>query len=253
MKGRLHGVALLSGLVVAVLLPRQGAAQKTAAELLQKVDAVLTKSNNQYMVWEMTTVEAGKPDRTLTFEATVKGRHWRRMDFLAPADFKGMRLLVRSPTQMYIYLPQFKKVRRVASHVQAQGYLGTAFDYDEAALATYGDLFEAESFADKGSHWNLVLKRKEGETFRHAKIDLDLRKDNYQAVELRYMNEKGQVIKTETRSDFAFSGAYYTPRTVAIVDHTRGEIKTTMVLKKFKIDAPIDDDFFTVKSLQQGE
>jgi outer membrane lipoprotein-sorting protein len=245
--------ALILWTALAAAWPVPAVAQASAAELLQKVDAVLTESNNQRMVWEMTTEETGKPNRTLSFEATVKGKNWRRVSFLAPADLKGMRLLIRSPSQMYIYLPQFKKVRRVASHVSEQGYMGTAFDYDEIALATYGDTFDAESFADKGTHWNLVLRRKPDLEFRYPRIDLDLRKDNLQAIELRYLNDKGQVLKTEKRTDFAYSGKFYTPRTVAIVDHTRGNMKTTMVLKKFDVNVKVGDDYFTVKSLQQGD
>ena len=58
-----------------------------------------------------------------------------------------MNLLIRSPTQMYIYLPSFRKVRRVASHVQEQGFMGSAFDHAEVSLATYSDTFTVSATA----------------------------------------------------------------------------------------------------------
>ncbi len=230
---------------------RAAAAPDDAAALLAKLDAALMQSNNQFLVWEMKSVEPGKPDRVMEFEVHIKGKHWRRIAFTAPADLKGMNLLIRSPTQMYIYLPQFNKVRRVASHVQDQGFMGTAFDYDEVSLAVFGELFAAERMADKGTHWNLVLARKPDQSFRHAAIDLDLRKDGLQPFALRYQNEQGKTVKTESRSEFACSGTFCTPRKVVMVDHTRKDLTTTLTLKKFKMDPNTPDEFFTVRALQQ--
>ena len=58
----------------------------------------------------------------------------RLTEFTDPPEMKGMRILILSPTRMYIYLPAYKKVRRVASHVSAQGLLGPAFASDDLAV-----------------------------------------------------------------------------------------------------------------------
>ena len=53
------------------------------------------------------------------FVSTVKGPK-ALTDFSAPADLRGTRVLVLGRTQMYIYLPAFRKIRRIASHVNQQ-------------------------------------------------------------------------------------------------------------------------------------
>ena len=45
-----------------------------------------------------------------------------------------MKILTRAAQDMYVYLPAFKKVRRLASHVKEQGFMGTAFGHEEMSL-----------------------------------------------------------------------------------------------------------------------
>jgi outer membrane lipoprotein-sorting protein len=238
--------------VMLLVLASSAARAQTPEEMLQAVDRELIASNDQYLLWEIVTVIPGKTDRRMVIEVTIKGQHWRRVEFLEPADIKGMKLLVRSPTQMYIYLPAFRKVRRLASHVQDQGFMGTAFDHDEISLAIYGEVFTAESLADGGDTWVLTLKRRPDQRFHHAGVRLTVTKDRYQPVKIDYLNDSGEVNKVETRESLTCSGSFCTPRIVSMVDHTRGGIKTVMTLKKTKFNTGVPDSFFTVHALQRG-
>jgi outer membrane lipoprotein-sorting protein len=241
----------LSFLVLGISVASATASAKTPEELLAEVDAKLTESNDQYLVWDLVTYEPGKKERKLTFQATVKGKHWRRVDFLAPADIKGMKILIRSPTAMYIYLPSFRKVRRVASHVQEQGFMGSSFDHAEVSLATYSDTFDAVGSSDHSDYFTLVLERKDP-TYPHAKIEIDVDKKTLQVKEGRYFNSKGVKVKTETREKFVCSETYCTPHHVEMIDHTRGDLRSVMTLKKYKTNVGVPDSFFTVRSLQRG-
>jgi outer membrane lipoprotein-sorting protein len=237
--------------LTAALLIAQPMNTKTPAELLAEVDAKLVESNDQYLVWELITYDPGKEPRVIRFQATVKGGHFRRVDFVAPADLKGMKLLVRSPTQMYIYLPSFRKVRRVATHVQEQGFMGSAFDHAEVALATYGDLLHPIAATEHPESYTLVLERK-SHAYPHAKIELEVHKDTWQMFEARYFNDSGIKVKTEKRSGFSCAGKFCTPRRVEMVDHSRNDLRSVMTLKKYETNVGVPDSFFTVRALQRG-
>ncbi len=227
------------------------ACAQSADDVLKALDAELKRSNNQFAMFRMITLESGKSERQIDFQATVKGTA-RRIEFTAPADLKGTKLLFLSATQMYIYLPAFKKVRRVASHVQEQGFMGTAFDYAETSLAVFGEVFAAESVDVKGDSLTLKLRRRPDVDFAHARIEIDMSAERHQPLEIRYFNDKGMRVKTETRRDLVCQGDFCMPREVVMIDHTRSDLQTTMKLVKAKTDPGVPESYFTVRALQRG-
>ena len=225
----------------------------TPDEILKAVDNAVGGMADQYFITEMTTDEPGKASRTLTLEVTIKGSDWRRIEFLAPGDVKGTRILVLSTDQTYIYLPAFRKIRRIATHLKEQGFMGSAWDNDDFSLATYGKVFEAEAVTDHDKYYTLALKRRAGVDFLYPRIEVDARKDGMQPIEIRYFNDVGATVKTETRTVFVCQAGLCIPKVVVIVDHTRADIKTTMTIKDWKVNRGVPDSFFTIRALQRGE
>ncbi|NIM57731.1 MAG: outer membrane lipoprotein-sorting protein, partial [Candidatus Aminicenantes bacterium] len=60
-----------------------------------------------------------------------KGSEKRMIKFLSPADQKGIAFLDLPNDMMYLYLPAFKKVRRIAAHIKNQKFAGTDMTYDD--------------------------------------------------------------------------------------------------------------------------
>jgi hypothetical protein len=216
------------------------------------MDEAMTKAKDQFLVYEIITKEPGKSESRLRFQVHIKGTKWRRLEFTDPGDVKGMRFLVRSLTQMYVYLPAYKRVRRVASHVRDQGFMGTAYSYDEMAIVTYGVAFTGELTGETETRWKMKCKRKPGTTYRYAVLELEIDKKMYQPVVIRYYNEKGVHLKTETRTGWNCEGVACRPIEMKIVDHTRGGMWSKMVCKDWKVNTGVKDSFFTVRSLQRG-
>ena len=77
--------------------------------------------------------------------------------FTAPADMKGTKALVLSPTQMYVFLPAFGKVRRIASSVSDQGFLGMTFSQDDLASQAYNATYEAKIASESATEYHLVV------------------------------------------------------------------------------------------------
>jgi len=230
--------------------PRAQAA--SAEEIVNSVDAKLMLSPSQSFEYEAITKEPGKADRSLVFAVGIKGKEWRRLEFLAPGDVKGMRILVRSVSETYVYLPAYKKVRRVASHVKDQGFMGTAFSSDEMSLAALAPVFTAQLAEETDKAWKLTLSRREGNGFIYPKIMVEVRRDIGQPVEIRYLNEKDECVKTETRLKYSCKGPICTPEVIRMVDHSQGDRTSELVRRKWNPEANLDDDYFTVRALQRG-
>ena len=232
---------ILMGSLLVAASPAQ--AQPSAADILKEVDQIVGGNVDQTMSWDCLTEQGGKEVSRIAFKVQIKGTLWRRVDFESPANLKGMRVLVRSPQETYIYLPEFRKVRRVASHTKEQGFMGTAWDY--------GGVFAPESLVDKGLYWSLQLKRRPDQDFRYDRIELDVRKDMKQPIEIRYFDASGVKIKTEKRSDFVCGYGACSPRTVVVTDHTRGNLASHMSLKDWKANQGLSDGIFTLRALER--
>lgn len=214
------------------------------------VDAAVNRAKTQYLEYEVVNQEPGKSEKKLGLKVYVKGAK-RLTEFLAPADMKGTKILIESPTQMYVYLPAFGKVRRIASHVNDQGFMGLAFTPDDLANQTLAPSYDVTIAGDAGNEQKLVLAAKAGQTVSYPKIEMTVLKDKSVPSELKYYNAAGTHVKTETRSDYSCESGVCTPRELKMVDHSKGGHYTRMIRKEWKVNQTIEDSVFSKRNLEK--
>jgi hypothetical protein len=226
------------------------AEESPGERILRLMDEGITCVKDQMIEFEAITQAPGKEPFTMRLAVYTKGTKWRRVEFLAPGDLKGTRVLVLSPSQMYVYLPAYRRIRRVASHVKGQGFMGTAYSHNEMSLVTYSDVFKGRLLKETDAQWTVEGLLREGQDFQYGRVEFDVIKKKNLPSEIRYFNKKGFRVKTEIRSEYTFQFDVWNPRISKIVDHTRNDMWTKLVRKKFKPNIGLKDDFFTVRKLQ---
>ncbi|MBW2702144.1 MAG: outer membrane lipoprotein-sorting protein [Deltaproteobacteria bacterium] len=225
----------------------------TGEEIVAKMDKFLTQAKDQYFIYEVVTEEKGKPPRQLKFDVTIKGTKWRRIEYMEPGDLKGMKVLVLDTDTIWTYLPAYRKVRRVASHAKAQGFLGTALSHDEMSTVTYGGIYKGKLEKEDDKNWTVLLERREGSGAPYKELRMVIRKDISSPINVEYINDKGEKVKTETRSSYQCkaNNEVCSPRIMVYTDHTRNGLKSTLVQRAWKVNQNVPDRFFTVRSLQR--
>ena len=242
------GGAMLLGLLAA---PAATAGDKTAAEVIALTDEAMTRARDQYFVYDLITYEPGKEPRVLRFSVHIMGDKKRRIEFLAPGDVRGMRFLVMDVDQMYVYMPAYKKVRRVASHVKSQGFMGSAYTQDAMSLTQFGETFTGELVGQDDQTWTLELTKKPDVSYSYPKLVVKIRKDIHQPSYVAYYNDKGVKVRSESREGFQCKQNLCNPRKMTMLDHTRGDLKSVMVQREWKPNTGIGESMFTVRSLQR--
>jgi hypothetical protein len=244
---------ILAALTPCILLLTTTAAgeEATGEQVLRMMDEAMTQAQDQYFVQDIVTKEPGKEPRKMKMRVRIKGKEWRWIEFFEPGDVKGMRVLVRSVTQMYVYLPAYRKVRRVASHVRSQGFMGTTLCHDDISIVTYSPLFTAKLLSENDTHWTIRAALREGKDFPYSKLEFDVLKNNKQPSEIRYFNDKGVKVKTEHRSNYDCQGTICNPKKLRMVDHTRNGMWTEIICHDWKVNTGVKDSHFTVRSLQR--
>jgi outer membrane lipoprotein-sorting protein len=206
------------------------------------MDAVMNKARTLIFDYDIVNKESGKDERTLAMTVKLKGEK-RYTEFSAPADMKGTKVLILSPTQMYVYLPAFGKVRRIASHTKDQGFLGLSFSQDDMATTAYGLLYTGTVSGD-----GITLTPKPGVETPYAKIEVSINKDHGTIAQLKYFNGDGNNVKTETRTNYSCDGDVCTPGELKMVDNVKGNW-TKLVAKSRKVNEEISDDVFSQRNL----
>lgn len=216
---------------------------------LAATEAAMNKAKSNYFEYEAKTSEAGKAEKTVGLNVWMKGDK-RLTEFTSPADLKGTKVLILSPTEMYVYLPAFGKVRRIASHTNDQSAFGMAFSGGDLATQRYSDKYDAVVSSSTDKEVKITLTPKAGQKPDYAKLELTLDKAKNVPTEIKYFNSEGKHVKTETRSGYTCEQDICTPGVLKMVDHTKN-LTTTMTRKKWKVNDSIGDDKFSKRNLEK--
>jgi outer membrane lipoprotein-sorting protein len=227
-------------------------APNARADELAKVDEAVNRWKTLDFNYHIATK---KPDTQpsilkLRMRMRVKdGENQQVTEISEPADMKGTKVLILSPTKMYIYLPAFQKIRRIASHVTEQGFLGTALSQRELSLTRYGTYYKSKKLSEEGEKVKLELTAKNDKA-PYPKIVMVVEKKRWLPLEIRYFNDKGNHIKTEERSDYKCKGEICSPGTQKVSDLT-SKVTSVLQLKEYKMDTTIPEDIFSKRYLQK--
>lgn len=217
--------------------------------LVAEVDGLMNAADDEIFVFAAETLEKGKSPRLIVLKVWTKDG-MRLTEFLEPGDLKGTKALTLSASKMYVYLPEYTKVRRVATHMSQQGFMGMAYGQAEMALSRYGDVYSATTTSEDDTAWILDLTPKPGADAPYPRMELVISKEVKRATVLRYFNASGKLAKTETRSGFECKGKICNARTMRMVDHGKDDLQTTFTLREWKVNTGISKRKFSVRSLQ---
>jgi hypothetical protein len=217
---------------------------------LGKVDVAINRAKTQYLEYEATVKSPDKPDRKVELAVWLKGE-MRLSEFLGPADVKGTKVLILSPTQMYVYLPAYKKVRRIASHVTDQGFMGMHFSQDDLSITHYGKYYDAAIAKQDDKTIDFVLTAKKDTKPPYPKIELKVEKERNLPLEMRYYGESGKLLKTETRGAYACEKDVCAPSELTMTDHGKAGAMTRLARRKWKVNESMSDELFSKRNLEK--
>ncbi len=240
-------------LLIAAMLWSGSAHAEDAASILKNMDEAMNRAEDQVIEWKVVNQEPGKKDpKIMQFTSTVSGPK-ALTSFSAPADLKGTRVLVLTRTQMYIYLPQYGKVRRIASHMTKAGFMGTTFSNDDMSTSRFGDVYSGKvlSEADGKAEMEFTPLPDVEAPYSRALVTVDTKM--YHPLKIQYFNEKDVHIKTETRSDYTCQDNVCLASVMRMEDLTRDGAWTELQRLDWKLNTGVDEDAFTTRSLQRGE
>ncbi|RJO64862.1 MAG: outer membrane lipoprotein-sorting protein [Myxococcales bacterium] len=224
----------------------------TALEILQKMDASISGYQDQEMDNLMTIVDVSGEQKTYEFTVRQKGERMRLIRFTT-GELKGMAVLIEDRNRNYVYLPGYKRVRRVAAHNMSQPFAGSDFTQDDMATTKWADVCTPTIEREDEGYYYLSCPAKPEAKLNYARLAFKVDKKNFWECQVDYYDKDGKLVKVMENSDpFVFEGGLHRHRKVVLRDAITGH-KTILDVKTFKVNQGFKDDQFTVRQLQWGK
>lgn len=196
-----------------------------------------------------------------------KGRSLRasRADKLAdrlfvitePRSIAGMALLSKdvqdAPANQWLYLPAYRRVRRVAVHGAGDAFVGSDFYYADLARVR----IEAGEHTIKGEQivaeraCVLIESRISDSALPYGHTISALDKENALPLRVQYYDREGVLMKIGTIESVEVRDGYPTPLALRMKNEMT-DSESRIVLQSVRYDTDIDDAQFTVERLEES-
>jgi hypothetical protein len=215
----------------------------------------------------LTTSAAGKEPKSKSFSLSRKlvengKRNWTLTRFHAPAEIKGQAILFLERDQdtndVFLYLPTYKKTRRVESASQSTSFMGSSFSYSDISGLNSTDfdhrLLSREKCLD--SRVSLCARiestpksKAVSERTGYSRLVQWVSEPHFQAVKIDFYDTKKSLLKSMRSENFKqLDGGKWIACAVEVKEQAQGKT-TTLTLKEVKTPSEIQDRVFSQQAL----
>ncbi|OGJ90970.1 MAG: hypothetical protein A2268_10030 [Candidatus Raymondbacteria bacterium RifOxyA12_full_50_37] len=245
-------------LVAALLLAAniQAVFALTALEIMEKVD---TKAEPKDVRSDMTMtlIDKNGGERKRTIRMIRQGSEKQIMWFLEPADVRGTSFLKVEQKgdfdDMRLYLPAFKKVRRISSSAKSESFMGSDFTYEDMTkrkIEEYDYTQLSDSTIDGKVCFAVESKVKSGIKTDYRRIVSFIWKDEFIILYEKLYDKRDQLLKIRTVGDFEKIKNYQIMKLIRI-DNVQKNHVTILTLANITVDGNVDPGLFHERNLQK--
>ncbi len=223
----------------------------TAQEVMDKAAETRNAPADVMYEAEMILVEKDGTEKIRRIKYYMKGDEKSLMRFLSPAEIKGVAFLALSDEQMYLYMPAFKKIRRIASHIKNEDFMGTDFSYEDMGESEYDEKYSAKIIEEKEKEYVMECIPKEGSDVGYSKLKIWIDSERWLMDKVEFYGKKGKLLKILTNTEAEKIQGYWTHKKMEM-HNVVDQHKTIFKLIKVKFDNGLKDDFFSQRYLKRA-
>jgi len=231
--------------------PQLAAQELTASEIIQKADDVVIAPKDQHSLMTMFLIDKSGDQKERKSEMFERAKEdMRLVRFLSPADQKGISFLSLPDDKMYLYLPAFKKIRTIASHVKNESFAGTDMTYDDMSSQGYGKDHHPTLLETTDEFYILELTPKPEAEKDYSTLKVWVRKENFVPVKTEYYDNAGTNWKVMERRQVEQISGYWVAKEIEMKD-LRKEHSTKTLIDTVEFDTGLSDEVFSQRNLKK--
>lgn len=234
-------------LTIITILTLTAATAQDAAYILSKMDetifAIEDKTVNMRMV--MLNQKSGK-EKVKEAVLMQKGQDKKFFRYTAPESDAGIATLALPNEEIYVYLPMFKKPKKVTNLAESGVFNNSDFSINDMANQTYSEKYVPRMLPDENGQFVLYLTpTAEKPDWNHVVVYVD--QQHYYPVRFDYYNHQNEVEK-QAVYQYTKVGGFWVAEQVSMQD-LKKEHKTTLYMSDIQINSGLKDDIFTLENL----
>jgi hypothetical protein len=233
-------------------------AAETAREIVEEAQRRTEVTSQRYEgLLQVFDAKGRVSDKRWTFERIGShGRARSMLRFTAPADVKGVALLIVNhpdrASDQWMWTPAIERDRRISLQDRSTRFFGTDFsfeDLEEQDVDQFEYASQGEETIDGAPCWKIGFTPKQARSSQYTSSIVWLRKDNYAFARLeRFV--KSQLVRRLNYSSIENVQGIWTGRVMDMTDLRRGS-RTRLTLEKLQYKLPLDEDAFTIQALRR--
>ena len=262
-------VALTSMALAMVLVPPP-AAGTSSREVLDRVKALDDGARHwtdrsEKLTLVITDARGGERTRELQIQnKRYPGDEDKALSFfLSPPEVKGTGFLQwghkNADDDQWLYLPEFKRTRRITAQLRDESFMGTDFSYrDLEILAEFQRWTEDEAPSTltgeepvDGSPCQVIALRPKQNGMSYGKIVLWIDRDRVIARRMDFFDHDDKAVKSLTFGDIRDVGVVPTAHTLDMRNLAK-KSHTRVTVSDVAYDKGLADDLFTQRYLERG-
>lgn len=242
--------SIIAGILIICLTAWSQETKLDAQDILNGIDEVTNTPKDQKMTIQITLTDKDNKEEFRELAILQKGYDKRMAKFNSPASQKGIAFLSLPDDVMYLYLPAFKKTRRIASHVKNTKFAGTDFTYEDMEAKKYSEKWIPEFVKNGDNLFVLSLTPKKDVKSDYSKLIMHVRTDNFYPVRIEHFDKGGTLVKIMTREMIEKVDGYWVSKDYRMED-LKTKHKTKMLIQEVIFDSDIQDDTFSERYLSR--
>lgn len=219
--------------------------------VLAAIDGRAEAFRDQRYTASMEIRRGGKAQKTLVFEMVMQGLEKQFIEFTAPGDVAGMKILMADKTELWMYSPEFKKVRKIAAHAQNQGFLGSEFTPEDMTMAKLSSSWDADIVRKQGSQTTMLLTPKPGMASTWTRLEIVVDSSKGGITRIGYFDGSGKLVREQRREDWREHAGHSMPTRIVMQNKKTGD-ETVITFTNVRVNEGVDESTFSRRSLLRG-
>ena len=218
-----------------------------ATSIVKKMDANLAKVKDKSVDIEMTMVNLSS-GKTKVKQAVLlqKGFDKKMFRYTAPKGDSGIATLSLPNKEIYVYLPMFKKPKKMTNLAESKTFNKSDFSINDMANFGYSETYNLTLIETTGSAYRIEMLPKE-ENGEYGKLVMDINKSNYHPERTAYYNDKMVLEKVALYQHKMVSGIWVAEE--VSMETVKKKHKTILKMSNFKLNNGLSDELFTVENM----
>src|SRR3954470_17262997 len=226
-------------------------ADPAASALLDRVDRAVAGAANRVWICRMRSIGTDGNVREGRFLMLQNTADKRILRFLSPADMRNTAMLALGKGELYVYLPDDRRVRRLGTSALNQTFLGADFYAEDLGSVRLEDDFDGRIVARTGSDLKVELVPKHSSMWSRIVATVG---EHDLVPRMEFYDRAGKLARTWNRTYERQKSRYeaWVPSRMLMVNEV-SKHATELIVEVGDSDKPINDELFSLRALQRGD